>query len=268
MKQIMILLILVISISLGAFTNLLKRPESVVYVEELEAFLISNKSGGFIVKMTEEGVQTVFNNDLISVRGIVQVDSLLYCAAEGGVFGISINTGKLVVEIPINDAQFFNDIAWGGDDYLYVTDTEANRVIRVNRNTGQNNPIIVSGLSKPNGIYYDEVENRLLIVSMIEKSPIIEFRLEKGMMSTIRTTKLSNLDGIARDANGYWYVSSWKTGTIYTFDKDFTGKPRKFITHQKGPADISYFAKDNAIIIPNFKGNIVKFAGVRDDYKF
>ncbi|MBN2829487.1 MAG: SMP-30/gluconolactonase/LRE family protein [Candidatus Cloacimonetes bacterium] len=268
MRQILVMLLFVISFGLGAVDNLLKRPESVVYSDKLDAFLISNKSGGAIVKMTPEGEASIFNQDLISVRGIVLVDSILYCAAEGGVFGISINTAKLKVQIPIPDAQFFNDIAWDGGNYLFVSDTDVGRIIRIDIETRFNTILVGMNLKNPNGIYYDSDKSRLIVVSMVEKSPIYEVNPLTGKMKVLIKTKLSNLDGITRDANGYWYISSWKTGTVYVFDKNLKGKPQKFITHQKGPADIYYHAKENAIAVPNFNGNILKFAGVRESYQF
>jgi sugar lactone lactonase YvrE len=196
------------------------------------------------------------------------VDSLLYCAAEGGVFGININNAQLEVQIPIPDAVFFNDIAWDGGRYIYVSDTNADRIIRIDRETRFNTILTGTGLREPNGLFYDGENNQLLVVCMTINSPIYSINPDTGEMKVLRKTKLSNLDGIARDANGYWYISSRNTGTVYVFNKDLTGKPRTFIERQKGPADIYYHAKENAIAIPNFNGNILKFAGVRETYDF
>ncbi len=267
MKYKILVLAIIITTALGAFETLLKLPESVVYIEEMNAFLSSNKSGGAIIKSDMEGKETVFNQDLISVRGITRLDSLLYCAADGGVFGISLNSGKLEVQIPIPDTGFLNDIAWDGKDYLYVSDMKKDNIIRIDLRS-RYNMIFAGTIESPNGLYYDREKEELIVVCNIKKSPIVSVNAGTGVVKTLTKTKLSYLDGITRDKNGYFYVSSWGDGTVYTFDSEFKEKPQKFITHQDGPADIYYFEKENAIAIPNFRKNIIKFATVRDSYQF
>ncbi len=266
MKLKVLLILCIVIGSLNSIETLLKLPESIVYIKEMDAFLSSNKSGGAIIKSDMEGNEEIFNQDLISVRGITRVDSLLYCAADGGVFGINLNTSKLEVQILIPDSGFLNDIVWDNQNYLYVSDTEKDNILRIDIRSGYS-MILTKDITAPNGVYYTEEDQRLYVVCNTTDSPIYYIDTDTGIVSTVTTTKLSYLDGITRDRNGYFYISCWEDGTVYVFDKSFKNK-LKFITHQDGPADIYYFEKNNALVVPNFRRNIIKFATVRDSYKF
>ena len=68
-----------------------------------------------------------------------------------------------------------------------------------------------SGITAPNGLFYDGEQERLLLVSFRGHSPVQAIALADSTVSTVITTDFDNLDGIARDNQGRFYISSWGT---------------------------------------------------------
>jgi len=78
------------------------------------------------------------------------------------------------------------------------------------------------------------------------------------------TTKLSNLDGLARDKSGSIYVSSWGSNAVYRFDSSFKNPPVLVSEGHMGPADISIIKNKQRLCIPNFISNKVQFVNLND----
>ena len=119
-------------------------------------------------------------------------------------------------------ATFLNGITHDAD-YLYITDFSAKKIYRFDLVTIAFT-VFVTGLAKsPNGIIYDQPNNRCVFVNWGTAAPIMAFDITTAAVSTITTTTLGNCDGIAKDGAGNYYVSSWTLNGISRFNNTFTG---------------------------------------------
>ena len=246
---------LLLPCSVSAFYN---QPESVVFDAPRNRYLVSNTGDGNIIKVDAAGNRSTFNIDLSSVRGIHILGGRLYVACNAGVVGFNLATGRRVITIAIAGRQFLNDITSNKAKLLYVSDTRAGRIYRVNVQT-RTVITLAQNLSSPNGLLYDGPNNRLLVCHFRPNSPITAVRLSDGAVSTVRATPFSNLDGVTEDNAGRVYVSSWGSGSVYRYDRLFRNPPVTVSSGHRGPADIFYNKLRNILAVPNFNANTVRF---------
>jgi hypothetical protein len=168
---------------------------------------------------------------------------------------------------------FLNDVTWDDSQYVYVSDTGTGMIYKIKTDDYTYSTLAV-GINSPNGLFYDGANNRLICVPFIQNAPILAVSLPAGVVTSIRTTTLSNSDGIARNMLGEWYISYWGDNSVYRFNSDFSGDPVEVSSSQAGPADISFRtlnatgkvsnateiqANTGILVIPNFNGNTVNF---------
>jgi hypothetical protein len=183
--------------------------------------------------------------------------------------GFSLSDSNQTFEIKINEAVFLNDITSDDDGFLYVTDSNGNAVYKIDISNQIYTLFVKTQFENPNGIIYDKTNKRLVLCYFREHAPIDQISLADSVLSTIITTELDNLDGIALDELGNFYISSWgagsfstgfkEEGTIYKFDNQFRNKWIKVSTGYHGPADIYYSKEKRELIIPLFLENEVKY---------
>lgn len=246
-----------------------KNPESVVFDEPRDRYLVSNKGNGKIVQVNtidrNEGPQTAapifefFSEELTSIRGMTILNDTLYVACNAGVVGFDLITATRVMTVEIAEAAFLNDITSDSDGMLYVSDSSGHKIFKVDPLLETYTIFVGSGLNSPNGLLYDEQNNRLLVATWRFNAPIFEVDLDTGAVNEILKTGLTNLDGLAFDSEGNVYVSTWGNNSVYRFDPDFSLPGERISQGHKGPADISYNAKDNLIAIPNFNSHRVDY---------
>jgi sugar lactone lactonase YvrE len=251
-----VFLILTLFLTTGLFAeNLLKNPESVVYDSIRKHYLVSNKGNGQIIKIDQNKVQSVWNEEQQSIRGMHILADKLYVSCNAGVVSFDLNSGKKLNTVEISERKFLNDIASVGK-FLYVSDTGAGNVYKINSQDNSYS-IFAKGLTQPNGLFHDKDNKRLLLCHWGINSAIKAVSLADATITTLKNTTLSNLDGLAEDNKGNIYVSSWGSNSIYKFDNEFSSDPVKIADGYKGPADISIY--NDIIAIPNFNGNKVDF---------
>jgi len=239
--------------------NILNQPESVVFDSLYNRYFVSNKGNGNIIQINSLGAQSFFTDYSTSIRGITIVGNTLFTAGDGGIAGFDINTADTVFTLTINGAQFLNDITSDGLGYLYVSDTNRGRIYKINISNQSYTNFVTSGISSPNGLYYNQENNRLILCSFRGNSPIQAINLSDSSVSTIVTTTLSNLDGLTEDNDGNFYVSSWGSNSVYKFDKNFVNPPELVSSGHGGPADIFFNKQSNVLAVPNFTANTIDF---------
>ena len=186
------------------------------------------------------------------------VDSILYVADISGLVTFDLTTDQKITTIPITGMIELNDVTADTSGYLYVTDVGAGKIFRV-RISDYSYTTIVSGLSKPNGILFDALNNRVLFCQFVYHAPIKEINLEDFSVTTVLTTSFTNFDGLAIDGNDNIYVSSWGTNSIYRYDNAFSLPAELVSSGHSGPADIFYNKLHNILAVPNYYSNHVDF---------
>ena len=243
--------------------NLFKNPESVVFDKSGERYLVSNKGDGRIVEVGKDNKQSVFNKDQSSIRGLLISNGVLYAACNAGVAAFNLKTGKRLFVIDIKGRKFLNDITSDTKGNLYVSDTGGNKIYKINPKT-RDYKVLTENIEGPNGLLFDEIKKRLIAVSWSKNGSIMSINPGTGGTSTILKTKFSGMDGIAVDKKGRIYISSWGTGTVYRFDKDFKNTPEPVSEGYNGPADIYFNKQENILAVPEFKADKVDFVKVEN----
>ncbi len=244
--------------------NLLNIPESVVYDSVYKRYLVSNCGDGNIIQIDSLGHQDYFNTELTVAVGIHIVGDTLFVSSDEGVYsgvvGFLLSTGEMVFHVNIAEKQLLNDITSDLAGNLYVTDSDANKIYRVNINAMTYTTFVNYGLGWPNGIMYDMPNNRLLVLSCgLPNRPLLSVNTEDSTVSTVVNTGTNANDGITADNNGNTYFASWSTGKVYRYDESFTNPPEVVSSGHSGPADIFFEKQSNILAVPNTNSNLVDF---------
>lgn len=240
--------------------NLLNLPESVVYDAPRNRYLVSNWGSGDVVQIDSTGVQSIFLDNQQCFAGLQIVGNTLYVACrEHGVKGFDLTTGENTLAVTIPGATNINDITADTSGNLYVSYPTGGMVFRIFTSSQTYSVFADDDLNTPNGIYYDEPHDRLLLISYRYSSPVQAISLEDSTVSTVVSTALHNLDGLTADRDGNFYVSSWHTNAVYRFDNAFANPPELFSSHSDDPADIYFNIEGNVLAVPLFFTHAIEF---------
>lgn len=249
-------------ISFSVKSQSFDNPESITFDEATDSYYISNIGNGEILKINKTGKKTSFVSGYSSFLGIKLHDGVIYSAEDNKsgddfIRGFNISTGELVFSLRIPDTKQLNDIEFDSKGNLYVSDREGHKIFKVSiSNTSYK--ILDDTINTPNGLYFDNKKNRLLVCNTIDKSVVYEIDIESGKTALVVKTDYPHLDGITMDKNGLIYLTSWsidwKNSILLKYDdKKFT----EIATNSNGMADIEYNQKTNTIDIAQLFDNSV-----------
>lgn len=248
-------IIAIVFISTSAFSQAYNSPESIEFDYANNRWFIANNGGNNILtRNSATGVRTVFVSTGFSgggPHGLEIVGDTLYACAGGSLRAYNINTAALVFATSLG-GTFLNGITHDLAGNLYITDYSANRIYRFNTNTRQFNIFVPSGITSPNGIIYDQPNNRCVFVQWT--GAIKAVALNDSTVSTlVASTGLSSVDGITKDGAGtYYYLSSWSPSSRITrYSSTFTGPTTVVSTGLSNPADIFYNVLTDTLGVPN-----------------
>ncbi len=256
MQKITIALLLLVSGQV--FSQAYSGPESAEYDYANNRWLIANTSSHEVLARNGSGVLSVFASGLVSgPYGIEIAGNVLYCCSGASVKGYDLTTGANVFNLNVG-ATFLNGLAHDNSGNLYATDFTAKKIYKIVI-AASTFSVIATGLAQsPNGIIYDQPNNRCIFVNWGANAPIKAIDLNTFNVTTLVTTAYSNCDGIARDAAGNYYVSVWGSQSVVRFDSAFAN-PTPIATGLSNPADVFVNTSANMLAIPNSGNNTVSF---------
>jgi hypothetical protein len=256
------LLLSILAPGLIVAQNLLRWPESIVFDSLYNRYLVSNYLTGDIVQIDDEGNQSYFVQAQNAIQGLEIVDNTVYVGCGASVKGFDLATGDSVMDVVIPGVQNLNDVTSDTSGNLYISDVYGHAIYKIRLSDHSYSTFASLGISFPNGILFDEENNRLLLCSFRYHSPIQAISLEDSTVTTITSTGISDCDGLTKDNFGNYYVTSWVTYAIYRYDSSFTNPPVRFYNSAGGPADISYNRRDDILAIPLMSSNGVDFVPI------
>lgn len=237
--------------------KLLNEPESIIYDKVHNRYLLSNNNkGGDIIQIDGTGKQSYLVQNMNAFQGLEIVGNVVYVGARKSVRGFNLETGEMVMNVPVEGVINLNDVTADDNGNIYAGDVFGTKIIKV-RIKDKSYSVFANGkgIDHPNGIFYDKANKRILVCSYRKNAPIQAISLADSTVTTLVNTNISMSDGIVLDKYGRCYVTSWETLSIYRFDKDFSNPPTVFYTNKFGPADISYDNFHDAIAIPLYHAN-------------
>jgi hypothetical protein len=258
------------------FAEGISTPESVLYDETGDRYLVSNINGkptdadnnGYIAELSPDGkvlkekfiAGGVNKVKLDAPKGSGIVAGVLYVTDISVVRKFDAKTGAPKGDIAIPGAAFLNDIAIAKDGRIFVSDSGINGsfeptgqdAVYVIDKAGKVKPIAKSKeLGGPNGLL--ALDNGLLVNTLGTNEV---YRLDdKGVRHDITKLPEGVLDGMAVVGDSL-LVTSWKGSAIYrgTLGQKF----EVAISGLKAPADIGYDSKRKRVLVPRFMDNAVE----------
>jgi hypothetical protein len=256
----------------------LATPESVLYDESADRYLVSNINGkpgdvdgnGFISVLSPDGQVTTpkwiaggtNKAKLDAPKGLAISQGVLYVSDITVVRKFDAKTGTPKGDIPIAGSTFLNDVAAGPDGKVYVSDTGVKATANGFEPTGTDAVYVIDKgkvrplakskeLGGPNGLL--ATDKGVLAVTFGTNEL---YRLDKdGKRSDLTTLPEGGLDGIVAVGDSL-LITSWKASAIYR--GKLGGTFEMVIPNVKGPADIGFDKKRNRVLVPRFLEDVVE----------
>jgi hypothetical protein len=242
-------------------------PESVEFDYTNNRWLIGNTGTGDILARDSNGELSVFAENFSGSGpyGLEIVNGFLFACADGGSIFVFDLEGNQVPESPIDlGASFLNGITHDNTGQLYITDFGNQSIYKMDATTYQFSIVADDAdlNNTPNGIIFDEANNRCVIVTWASNAKILALDITTNNITTlVNSTSLGYIDGIAKNSSGTYFLSSWTENAISTIDNAFSTTPIEIITGLDSPADIFYNTVSDTLAIPNSGNNTVDFVG-------
>lgn len=245
------LILLLIFIPSLIFSQSFNGPESVEYDAANSRWLVGQNGSGVVLEYNPaSGLLSNFCSGMSTgPYGIEILGNVLYCCDGGWIRGYDLTTGTSIFNLNLG-ASFLNGITSNGNDQLFVTDFSAKKIYRVDVVNSAFN-IMTSTVKTPNGIIYDDINNRCVFATWGSAAAIQSISLLDSTITTLKTTTLSNIDGITRDLQGNWYVAAWSNNALSKLDSNFVNAPVVVKTGLTSPADLGINTNGDSIGIPN-----------------
>jgi sugar lactone lactonase YvrE len=268
-----------------------KTPESVIYEPNENVLFVSNIDGqpdskdnqGFISKVSPLNGSIIELNwvtGLNAPKGMAITNNtnntLLYVSDITDLVAIDIKSGKIINRYSAPGSAFLNDVASDNQGHIYVSDTVTNTIYRLDTNNNLGNSsnnnnnntslqvwLQSPELNGPNGLYVDNSNNKLIVVSFGAFSnpggSIKIVDLQNHTISSLgkegTAVPIGGLDGIEADTTGrHYYVTDNAAGKLYVVNSNGTGYETLDLQNQ-GAADLGVVLDQNVIVIPMMQDN-------------
>jgi hypothetical protein len=263
----------------------LETPESILYDEQADVYLVSNVNGpptekddnGFIARIRPDGtVEDLRWIDgaseavtLHAPKGLALLGDTLFVSDIDSVRAFGRTSGEYFGPRGVPDASFLNDLTVDAEGTLYVSDTGVNADFSpagtdaVYRFDGTEAVAVAEGadLGGPNGIV---VRDGTLTVVGFGGPRVLQLSTDQASVpQTLAELPGGQLDGIVSLPDGSFLVSSWETQTVYRVP-GAGGEPTALLEGIPSPADIGWDSSRRRVLIPVFQENRLEFRGVRD----
>jgi hypothetical protein len=248
------------------------QPEAVRYDPDQDTYFVSNwgtgapdakDNNGFISRLTPDGAVErpsfiaggTNRARLHAPRGMTIVGDTLWVVDADAVRGFNRRTGAPVATVDFSPYKlgFLNDIA-AGPDALYVTDTGTDKIYRI---AGRRITVALqdSALGGPNGITWDALGRRFIVVPYGGDSGIKAWTAGSKTLSPIGNSSGAKYDGVEVLSGDRILVASQKDSSLHLF---VGGTGRPIIRTGGAPADIAVDTKRNRVAVPFVDRNLIE----------
>jgi hypothetical protein len=251
-------------------------PESVRYDAAQDVYFVSNivgfgseKDGNGYIARVDAGdprqahvfIQSGANGVVLDApKGMAVQGDTLWVADIHNVRGFHRLTGDPVADIDMHayDPVLLNDVALGPDGALYITDTgivmsragvaytPGSKIFKIAPGRAVSLFAKHEGLSHPNGITWDSVGGRWLVVTFHpSQSELYALGANNQKQTLVRG--LGRYDGVESLQDGRVVLTSWSDSSVQIVQN---GKPFRIINNVWQPADLGVDTRRNRVAVP------------------
>lgn len=226
----------------------LKSPESVLYDPSSNSLYVSSMGSGSVVRMDAEGKisNAEWVKGLKGNMGSALYAGVFYTAENGGITAIDTKTAAVTNRTPIEGAGMLNDVAIDAKGIVYVSDTRAGKVYKLENNKAS---VYQENLPGANGLLFVDDDLYIITSSAVHKVPAGKsiIKIADGFEN--------GLDGIVMVAKDEFIISNYR-GILYHLNKDGA---KSVLLDTRGKRimanDISYNSKSKILYVPSFGSN-------------
>jgi len=255
-----ILLLFLFCICSAYAQNLYFGPESVVFDNTANRYLVANYTNGAIIQVDSIGAQDYFKVGLGHCLGMHIIGDTLFVSCNYNFRAFLLPDGDSLFCLTTSLLGHFDGVASDTSGNVYVIDT-GGQVLKLDLEDLSFSVLISSGLpGYPQDCVFDPENNRLLVATWANNAHIYAVSLENPVLYAVVPTNFGLFDGITRDADGNVYLSShYGAGLIYKFDPVFEEPPQLISSGHNQPAGLFYNNRDNILAVPNYGSHSVDF---------
>jgi len=236
--------------------NLLNGPNDIVFDLLNNRYLVSCWEGNNIIAIDVQGNQSVFKSNVTRAHGSEIKDSILFIASYHNILLIDLFTSTTIKNINVPGSEYLGHIALDSSNNVYISDWSAKKLFKI-KILDESTSTLASLSDTPLGVYFEENNSRLILLTFINNAPILAVSLPDGNITTIRTSNINVPDAICRDSGGNYYISSFADNIIYRLNYDLSGDPEIISTGHSGPSGLGYNSRDNILGITNYDINSI-----------
>jgi len=266
----------------------LKNPAGFAVDPATGAYYISNENGGanerdnngFITKLNKNGkieklkfIEGGLGGvTLHAPKGLAIADKTLYVSDIDRVRGFDLASGRPTGEVDLSafKVDFLTGLATDGNGVLYIADSGADTIYKVNTRKPAKPMVFVTdaSLAGPHGLAVNPSTGTLTVVSWNAGS-ILEVNQTGGVKvlfaNSFLNARFGNLMGVDFDAYGNMYVSDFSQGKVIRIDPAFRIQTiAEFLTT---PAGLAVDRKNHLILVPYLTGNVAEINGLGRERK-
>lgn len=254
-------------------------PENLVYDPAADVYLVSNIVGGpatrdnngFISRVSPDGqvlalkwIAGGVNGAVLDApKGLAIRGDTLAVADVGGVHLFDRRTGAPIATHAL-PGLVMNDVAWGADGTLWITDTGPDRTttpVDTSKDLDAVWQILPNGevravarglaLDRPDGVLLDD-DGALVATFGANRIEHVDARGERGQR-TVLTLPGGRVDGLRRLPDGAMVVTSWDTKSVYR------ARPgdslRVLLRDVTSPAGVAVDTRRGQLAVTSMQGN-------------
>ncbi len=276
-KLTLTLIILTLTVSVWA-QNLIHAPESVIFDEARNRYLVSNSPRGEIVIVDSLGSQSFFVQlDEGTSEGLFISGDTLWEAAStpNRIIAYDLKTGdSLLAILDTLDGNFFDSIALdtSGNAYVAVSigysNQDAGWIFKCQLSDSSWSIFADAGIRFPQAMRFIPEDNSLIVSSAaVDPARIAKINIADSSVANLSESSLDIImDGITFDNFGNTYVSSWGYNAVFRYDSYFTEPPEMIADGFNGPTSLYYNRRDNILAVPDINNNRVVFIPMYVDF--
>jgi hypothetical protein len=226
----------------------IRNPESALYDPTSNTLYVSSTGSGSVVRMGLDGkiIQKDWVTGLHSNMGSALFHGFFYTTDPKGIAVVDVAKASFIKLIPIEGVQMLNDVAVDSKGVIYVSDTRAARVYRIE---GDKPAVYLENMPGANGLL--TVNTDLYLVT---STSFLKVNANKEV-TKIADGFESGLDGIVMVADNEFILSNYK-GLLWYVKADGTkellldSRPNRIMSN-----DIDYNPSTKTLYVPSYGTN-------------